>query len=110
MKPKGWLVALCDVQSWRCAYCGSGMRKKPDPKHPGSAATVDHILPISRGGRNQWSNLCAACERCNAAKGAMTGEEFRAALAIEARRAETAQAGSVHESAGPQDNAQGKSL
>jgi len=42
----------------RCAYCG-----RP-------ADTVDHVLPLSRGGaRTSWLNTVACCARCNAAKG-----------------------------------------
>jgi len=37
----------------RCAYCA------------GSADTVDHVLPRSRGGRHEWTNVVAACARCN---------------------------------------------
>ncbi|MCL2455070.1 MAG: HNH endonuclease [Micrococcales bacterium] len=37
----------------RCAYCGSG------------ADTVDHVRPRSRGGAHEWSNVVAACGRCN---------------------------------------------
>ncbi|MCG2798277.1 MAG: HNH endonuclease [Cellulomonas sp.] len=37
----------------RCAYCGGG------------ADTVDHVLPRSRGGRHEWTNVVAACVRCN---------------------------------------------
>lgn len=37
----------------RCAYCGGG------------ADTVDHVHPRSRGGRHEWSNVVAACVRCN---------------------------------------------
>jgi 5-methylcytosine-specific restriction endonuclease McrA len=40
----------------RCAYCGE------------HADTVDHIVPRSRGGRHDWSNVVAACRRCNATK------------------------------------------
>lgn len=37
----------------RCAYCG------------GNADTVDHVQPRSRGGRHEWTNVVAACARCN---------------------------------------------
>nr|WP_029290706.1 HNH endonuclease [Cellulomonas sp. HZM] len=37
----------------RCAYCGAG------------ADTVDHVHPRSRGGRHEWTNVVAACVRCN---------------------------------------------
>lgn len=32
------------------------------------ATTRDHIIPISRGGTNDWSNLQPACAECNASK------------------------------------------
>lgn len=36
-----------------CAYCGE------------PADTVDHVVPRSRGGRHEWTNVVAACRRCN---------------------------------------------
>ncbi len=40
----------------RCAYCG------------GTATSVDHVVPRSRGGRHVWDNVVAACSRCNRVK------------------------------------------
>jgi 5-methylcytosine-specific restriction endonuclease McrA len=40
----------------RCQYCN------------GSAETVDHVKPRSRGGTHSWENVVAACRRCNAVK------------------------------------------
>lgn len=37
----------------RCAYCA------------GPADTVDHVHPRSRGGLHEWTNVVAACARCN---------------------------------------------
>ncbi|WP_181273558.1 HNH endonuclease [Brevibacterium oceani] len=48
----------------RCAYCGAA-----------GAATVDHVLPRSRGGRNAWLNTVAACGPCNGRKADRTPEE-----------------------------------
>lgn len=73
-----WLAELCLQQKWLCAYCGLPMSKRRYPWHPERVATLDHVLPVSRGGRNQRGNLVAACFGCNQAKGAMTGDEFRA--------------------------------
>jgi 5-methylcytosine-specific restriction enzyme A len=42
-----------------CALCG----------HPG-ADSVDHVVPRSRGGSNDDSNLRAAHAHCNASRGA----------------------------------------
>lgn len=50
-----------------CLYCGREFRE--------SELTRDHVLPISRGGKNLWSNVVAACKRCNAHKGGLTPEE-----------------------------------
>jgi len=30
--------------------------------------TVDHVLPLSRGGRNTWGNTVCACPPCNQRK------------------------------------------
>ena len=40
-----------------CAYCG------------GSANTIDHVQPRSRGGADSWENLVACCHECNHRKG-----------------------------------------
>lgn len=47
-----------------CQYCGAT-----------SNLTIDHILPKSRGGRDTWTNLVAACVSCNNRKGDCTPEE-----------------------------------
>lgn len=39
-----------------CSYCG----------WPGGE--IDHITPITAGGDGEWTNLTAACRRCNARK------------------------------------------
>lgn len=40
-----------------CHYCG----KKVSP----SELTMDHIIPISRGGKSEKHNLVPACKECN---------------------------------------------
>jgi len=37
--------------------------------------TCDHILPMSRGGRDSWMNVVTACRACNQKKGSRTPEE-----------------------------------
>ena len=62
----------------KCFYCGEQMNYIPgDPLHQ----TVDHVIPLSRGGSNFWQNKVWACSDCNYIKGDMTLEEFRAELA-----------------------------
>lgn len=51
----------------RCRYCGVRV--------PCSAATMDHILPWSRGGKSCSANIATACSDCNTRKGNRTPEE-----------------------------------
>lgn len=47
--------------NFTCRYCG---RKAPDV-----VLEVDHVVPVSAGGRDTEDNLVAACFDCNRAKG-----------------------------------------
>jgi 5-methylcytosine-specific restriction endonuclease McrA len=40
----------------RCQYCG------------GTAESIDHVIPRSRGGSHSWENVVAACRPCNVRK------------------------------------------
>ena len=48
-------------------YCGKEYLDKD--------LSCDHILPTSRGGQNIWTNVVAACRRCNHFKQDRTPEE-----------------------------------
>ena len=37
--------------------------------------TIDHVTPRSRGGKNEWLNLVAACKKCNQKKSDKTPTE-----------------------------------
>lgn len=50
-----------------CMYCGNEFAV--------AMLTRDHITPTSRGGRDKWENVVAACRRCNQHKGNHTPEE-----------------------------------
>jgi 5-methylcytosine-specific restriction endonuclease McrA len=50
---------------YRCQYCG---RPSSELK-PREALTRDHVVPISRGGTNEWTNVVTACSPCNTRKG-----------------------------------------
>ncbi|MGE0529080.1 MAG: HNH endonuclease, partial [Bdellovibrionales bacterium] len=36
--------------------------------------TVDHVIPLSKGGRHEWTNVVTACSECNNRKGDKTLE------------------------------------
>lgn len=74
------IASMCEAQNWKCAYCRRPMRKKRHKDFRGQEATVDHDLPVSRGGGNWKANLVMACAKCNHEKGDMTGDEYRATL------------------------------
>jgi 5-methylcytosine-specific restriction endonuclease McrA len=42
---------------YECQYCGE--------KTTDNEATLDHVLPISLGGKSSWLNLSTACKPCN---------------------------------------------
>ena len=48
-----------------CQYCGQE-----------NATTVDHVIPISKGGTDEPDNLVAACTRCNYSKNDKVGQFF----------------------------------
>ena len=50
-----------------CMYCGLRFGERE--------LTRDHVLPKSRGGRDHWRNVVAACKRCNQRKGNRLPEE-----------------------------------
>jgi len=50
-----------------CMYCGKQFEE--------SGLTRDHVLPISRGGRDRWRNVVTACRACNTRKGNHIPEE-----------------------------------
>jgi CRISPR/Cas system Type II protein with McrA/HNH and RuvC-like nuclease domain len=52
---------LCTLQNGLCFYCQQPM--------PLKSATIDHLVPAGRGGRDVFENYVAACQLCNNAKG-----------------------------------------
>jgi 5-methylcytosine-specific restriction endonuclease McrA len=60
----------------KCQYCGRS----------DLALTVDHVIPVSRGGDETWENLVCACVRCNNKKGDCTPEEAQMPLRRKAMR------------------------
>jgi 5-methylcytosine-specific restriction endonuclease McrA len=52
---------------FRCQYCGD--------RPPAQELTCDHVVPRSRGGRTEWSNIVTCCVPCNRHKGGRTPSE-----------------------------------
>lgn len=83
-----WQFVL-DEFDHRCAYCQTN-------EHP---LTIDHLLPLSRGGAHTKSNIVPACKSCNSSKGGKTLLEFATLVPIRMRgvrsNARRPQAGSL---------------
>ena len=59
-------ASILQRDRFTCQYCGA----------QGVQMECDHIVPISKGGDNDPSNLVAACVPCNRSKGAKSVEEW----------------------------------
>ncbi|MDH3455206.1 MAG: HNH endonuclease [Gemmatimonadota bacterium] len=56
---------------YMCQFCARGERELGFRE----CLTRDHIVPLSRGGTNDWSNVVTACSTCNTRKGNRLPEE-----------------------------------
>jgi 5-methylcytosine-specific restriction endonuclease McrA len=69
-----WLAILAQAGG-HCHYCGKETN-----------LTVDHVIPLSKGGKHSRDNVVAACLHCNDSKKDKTVEEWNAKkLAIQMR-------------------------
>lgn len=59
------LLAKWKRQGKPCIYCGE------------RADTIDHVVPLVRGGTNYEGNLAPCCKPCNSRKGGLTVAEWR---------------------------------
>ena len=74
------------IQKGICHYCGG--------KFPPSELTMDHVVPLSRGGRSTKGNIVPCCKNCNNGKKyTMPVDEILAELDREDREREAAQNG-----------------
>ena len=58
--------------AYTCQYCGrpnAALRSR-------EALTRDHVVPLSRGGLNSWTNCVTACSTCNTRKADRLPEEI----------------------------------
>jgi 5-methylcytosine-specific restriction endonuclease McrA len=53
---------LLEEQGYTCAWCWKSITME--------TATIDHVIPVSRGGTNTIRNQVAACRPCNHGRGA----------------------------------------
>lgn len=69
IKESAFLVLDKEIRrlySGNCIHCGSSER-----------ITMDHLIPVSRGGRHSIGNLAPMCKSCNSRKGKRLYAEWR---------------------------------
>lgn len=62
----------------RCQYCGRRAATKD--------LNLDHVVPLSRGGRSTWENVVCCCLDCNGRKGSRLPSEVGMRLVKEPRK------------------------
>jgi 5-methylcytosine-specific restriction endonuclease McrA len=63
-----WQTLLAKYDG-HCAYCGKEVK-----------LTLDHVIPLSKGGKHSIDNVVPACLHCNDSKGARTPEQWLQSL------------------------------
>jgi hypothetical protein len=64
--------SVFERDNFTCQYCGHKKKKEE--------LSMDHVLPRSRGGPSNFTNIVTACKPCNAWKDNQTPEEAGMAL------------------------------
>ena len=72
-------VSASKTKSWTCRYCGTKIYDRDD-------ITVDHIKPISKGGKTEPSNLIICCKTCNKSKSSKHKNHYKKLLDKSGRR------------------------
>lgn len=57
-------LALFEMYDWTCVLCNEKIDSQlrcPDPM----AATIEHLVPLSKGGTHTWDNCAPAHGKCN---------------------------------------------
>ena len=66
---KNKILKILDGEIIACAYCGCIVEKTYDCKRQSNTMTVDHINPISKGGKpDDIENVVISCHKCNMKK------------------------------------------
>lgn len=60
---------LYEKQNGKCYICGRSTKLDSEHKNDDDFATVDHIIPVSKGGSNRRNNVALCCKLCNNLKG-----------------------------------------
>jgi 5-methylcytosine-specific restriction endonuclease McrA len=75
---RGWVRYHIKKQKGACYWCGIIVWEK---------MTLDHYVPISKGGLDVFNNTVGSCDKCNSEKSNMLPDEWE--IIIKTRRKQT---------------------
>lgn len=67
-RPGVWRAVIAERDDWRCGICGESVDRSAQYPDPGYG-TLDHVIPVTRGGTNDLANLRLAHMHCNRSRG-----------------------------------------
>ena len=67
-----WRTKCAEAQNWRCCHCYREMTLKADSR---LCVSLEHIIPLSLGGPDEWHNYAASCIRCNTKQGSKMNKD-----------------------------------
>jgi 5-methylcytosine-specific restriction enzyme A len=79
LRQSGWWMRK--IQNGICYYCHQNVGR--------TNLTMDHVLPLSRGGKSRKGNLVAACKACNNKKKYLLPIEWEEFLKSLSERSQT---------------------
>jgi len=65
------------ASSWWKQQIGKGICYHCEQKFSRDELTMDHLIPLSRGGRTTKKNIVVSCKQCNSLKKNLTVAELR---------------------------------
>jgi 5-methylcytosine-specific restriction endonuclease McrA len=51
---------VCIRDGYSCQYCGTQLNTKD--------IQLEHVIPVSKGGKTEWTNIVCSCHKCNSKK------------------------------------------
>ncbi len=70
------LLAVVERDGEACAYCRVPTVVRPDAGQHYRERTLDHIVPLSKGGKDEMENAALVCRSCNSRKGTRAQREY----------------------------------
>lgn len=72
------VLSLKKRHGTKCHYCQKEMdfSKGVGRKFNSDMATIEHLIPLARGGEHTFANTVLACRFCNISRGAKSQEDF----------------------------------